>query len=1111
MTDKAEAKAKMGDKVDVEQTSVVDEVAKEAHTNWHSLDTEECVRILKCGAEHVQSGLSEEEAAVRLERYGPNKLMEKVKETLCQKIWKQVSNVLVAILVTIAVVSAARAIAEEFQDSPDSTTILTSWIQVGLITLVITVNTAIGIYQEGSAEKAAEALKGMLSADARVIRGGEEKMVPAEDVVPGDIVILGLGDKIPADLRLLSVSNLACEEAALTGEAVPIDKFTEKIPAPEGMDDSQVAIGDRKNMTFSATLVAQGSAVGLVIATGDFTQIGTINKMVNATEKKKTAVLEQIDKVSIILAVLISMATLATFLVARFASNQVWFEAVSTALVCCVAMVPEGLEAIVTLTYAWAVKNMAEKNAIIRALPAVETLGSVTCICSDKTGTLTQNIMSLTAFVTSNARYKFDVDSTDRVPGNFVRDNSYLKERAVLDFSKKAGSQVKEDADQPAESSEIVVETDNSDPYPFPNGSSPDIPFIVNALSCGVLCSKCVLGEGGGREGALGNPTELSILRAAYFSGIDIDKQKENAPIVAEVPFSSEYKFMATVHDTGLPNDELLCYVKGAPDRMVDLCKYQAKGGVVAETEEIDPEYWQEQISILSSHGLRVLALCQATLPKSEVPTDGDLGQEFVNGRAEKKWLTLVGLCAIMDPPRPECVDAIKEAHSAGVRVAMITGDHKDTATAIGHMLGIVDEKYSGAVTGPEMDKMNEDQLKEAVLKYNVFARASPANKIQIVTALQAQKQICSMTGDGVNDAPALKAADMGVAMGKEGTDVAREASEMILADDNFATIVVAVREGRVVWDNLRKVLLVNTPINNAQGMSVLFGLAIGLEQSPLSPIQVLYSNLICAITLGFVTAIEPAEKGIMKLPPRRIGKRLIGRYLLLRILLGTFTLTFLVVGSCFWLLSYNTATPSKAAEMYIYDPKCEAGCHYNLTYNGPGKICQTSEDKDWDAIPASAGGVIEYCLADLRAIAFNVLDFGAIAITLSARFAYNSSISPRIFKGNKYCWYSVFIVAVLQVFITYVPGVNDIIFLMSRDGMDGTQWGITFLFMFIVFFVMETEKALRRHLKYKGADTDDAEFDDAFDDTEVETKKKVSMPASFKLFRKTSSKKKSE
>ena len=495
---------------------------------------------------------------------------------------------------------------------------------------------------------------------------------------------------------------------------------------------------------------------------------------------------------------------------------------------------------------------------------------------------------------------------------------------------------------------------------------------------------------------------------------------------------------MATVHDTG-DADNYTVYVKGAPDRMVKLCNQQAKGGVIDDVEPCDTNYWIEKIAILSSHGLRVLALCNGTVPKSSVEAGENLGAEFVNGRDEGKWLTIVGLCAIMDPPRPECIQAISEAKGAGVRVAMITGDHKDTATAIGQMLGIVDDSYPDAITGPELDAMSDEEMKSVVMKYNVFARASPQNKIRIVKALQADGQITSMTGDGVNDAPALKAADMGVAMGKEGTDVAREASDMILADDNFATIVTAVREGRVVWDNLRKVLMVNTPINNAQGMSVLFGLALGLPMSPLSPIQVLYSNLICAITLGFVSAIEPAEEGIMSLPPRRLGKRLIGRYLLLRILLGTFVLTSLVVASAFCLKSQNGTNALHA-------------------------IGEKDEK-----------GELTYYMEDIRALAFNVLDFGAIAITVSARFTYLSSMHPRVFAGNPYCWYSVATVAILQIFCTYVPGVNSIIFQMR--GMDGLQWLITLSFMVAVFLIMEAEKAFRRHMKFKGVDTDDKDY----------------------------------
>lgn len=1038
----------------------VDTVDREV-VSWHALTVEESILKLRARENVAETGLTSAEGQQRLQEYGYNKMSEQVKETIWEKIWKQVANVLVCILVAVALVSAARAIVEMLRDPEvkDGQTILTSWVQVGLITTVITVNTYIGIAQEGSAEEAAEALKNMLSANARVLRDGEEVMIDASEVVPGDIVILSLGDRVPADIRLTESSNLACGEAALTGEAVPIDKTIQAIEVPAGVQAEQIALGDRFNMCFSATLVAQGAGVGIAVTTGDYTQIGTINRLVSQVEKQKTNVLKQIDQVSKLLAFLIGIATVTTFFIALFAAEQVMFDAVSTALVCCVAMIPEGLEAIVTLTYAWATTNMAKQNAIIRALPAVETLGSVTVICSDKTGTLTQNLMSLTAFVTSNSHYKFDVNATQRVPSNFVRDDAYLCERAVHQAGKSQSDVVKDGANSGAprkghmeSSNHYSIDTslhpvdDDSDDKaissspqtPFANGSSPDLAFVKDALSPGVLCSKCKLGKNGTRDGELGNPTEISILRASYFSGLEIPTLKVENKLIAEVPFSSEYKFMATIHDSG-DADNYTVFVKGAPDRMVKLCNQQAKGGVLTDLETCDTNYWLEKIAVLSSHGLRVLALCRGSISKNLVSPGDNLGPEFVNGRDEGKWLTIVGLCAIVDPPRPECVQAIIEAKGAGVRVAMITGDHKDTAIAIGRELGIVDEKYTEAVTGQELDAMSDEEIQVAVMHHNVFARASPQNKIRIVKALQAQKQITSMTGDGVNDAPALKAADMGVAMGLEGTDVAREASEMILADDNFATIVTAVREGRVVWDNLRKVLMINTPINNAQGMSVLFGLAFGLKESPLSPIQVLYSNLICAITLGFISAIEPAEDGIMDLPPRRIGKRLIGRYLLLRILLGTFVLTSLVVAAAFILKGRN-----------------EGGALHSI-------------------LKKDELGELNYYLEDIRAVSFNVLDFGAISITLSARFTYLSSIHPRVFLGNKYCWYSVGIVSVLQLFCTYCPGVNNVIFQMK--GIDGFSWVIIAAFSVAVFLVMEIEKAFRRHMKFKGIDTDDKAY----------------------------------
>jgi magnesium-transporting ATPase (P-type) len=1049
---------------------------------WHAKTKEECFAELGCKPDLHKTGLTVEEAKTRLEKYGYNKLTEKEKVTLLQRIWAQVANVLVGILVFVAIVSVVQAATADTTDK-----VVTNSIQVGLIVFVITINTCIGIIQEGSAEAAAEALKNMLSSDAIAVRNGKEVKVPSAELVPGDVVKLSLGDRVPADLRMCDVGNLAAQEAALTGESVPIDKTVDSIPV-EG-DPSSTPLGDRHNMCFSATLISQGTGTGVIVSTGDYTEIGTINALVNKVEKKKTNVLEQIDTVSKWLAVFITITSLATWFVAFFITDLNGIDALSTALVSAVAMIPEGLEAIVTMTYAWAVSNMAKQNAIIRALPAVETLGSVTVICSDKTGTLTQNVMSLTAFVTSNKRFKFDVNAAERTPTNFVVDNSYLQERADhskflsrTEIIKKGPSAERStnrgrkstfpfgislgfgktnrgepEASKPEETAEVPTAADDKGDTPTIAGTeagageSPDSDFLRKALGGGILCSKCSLGENGGRAGEIGNPTELSILRAAYFGNVPVSEVKDSSPVVAEVPFSSEYKFMATVHEPIEENDgselmnKLIVHVKGAPDRMIPLCKYQAKGGSFKE-EDLEPcerDYWIDQIAILSSHGLRVLALTRGSLEKGAVKQGEQLGPEFVQERGEP-WLTIVGLCAIMDPPRPECVQAIAEAHGAGVRVAMITGDHRDTALAIGSMLGLVDREHSEAVTGPEMDSMSEAELRIATQKYNVFARASPQNKIRIVKALQAEGEVCGMTGDGVNDAPALKAADMGVAMGKEGTDVAREAAEMILADDNFATIISAVREGRVVWDNLRKVLLINTPINNAQGMSVLFGLLFGLKETPLSSIQVLYCNLICAVTLGFVAAVEPAEDGIMELEPRRVGKRLIGRFLALRIAIGTITLVGCTVGSVFWA-------------------------------------------KD-----------LGYTLEETRSQALNTLSFGAISVTMSARFSRKSAFHARTFQGNPIAWWSYMVMGLLQVFITYTPGLNDTIFSMA--GMDGPQWGIVALFMVVMLVVMEAEKAVRNYLTALKYDTDDREY--GIFDSEADRKPDTTpLPDEFKRF----------
>jgi magnesium-transporting ATPase (P-type) len=475
---------------DVEKGQSSKGESKAFNDDWHVLDTQSVLSRLDTS----RNGISSSEAKTRLDTYGLNQLTEKDKKSLLRRIWEQVNNVLVGILVVVAIVSAAKA-----ATAKDNQDMITNWLEVALIVFVITLNAWIGIMQEGSAEKAANALKAMLSSDAQVIRNGNKTQIPANELVPGDVVVLNLGDRVPADIRLIEVSNLSCQEAALTGESLPIDKITGVI---ESNNPEDVPLGDRKNMCFSATLVSQGRGVGVVVATGDNTQIGTINALVNNVETKKTGVLLQIDRVSTYIAVFVVVVAIITFLVAFFMTGLGALDAVAIALVCAVAMIPEGLASIVSLTYAWAVSNMAKQNAIVRVLPSVETLGAVTVICSDKTGTLTKNEMTLTAFVTSTARFKFNTDSTERTSSNFVRNDSYMATRSKGDNN-----------DSSAHASASTVSSDCA--TPVKNGESPDLDYFKKSMAAGVLCGNSVLGKDGGRDGEIGNPTEIAITRAA--------------------------------------------------------------------------------------------------------------------------------------------------------------------------------------------------------------------------------------------------------------------------------------------------------------------------------------------------------------------------------------------------------------------------------------------------------------------------------------------------------------------------------------------------------------------------------------------------------------------
>ncbi|KAI8475580.1 MAG: calcium transporting ATPase [Monoraphidium minutum] len=830
---------------------------------------------------------------------------------------------------------------------------------MGLILGVITINVIIGLAQEGKAEKAAEAIKAMLSSTANVVRGGQRSSMDASVLVPGDIVFIKSGDRLPADLRLLEVTNLQVQEAMLTGESVPISKNLIAVPEASGL-------GDRKCMAFSATTVSAGQGLGVVVATGDNAQIGQINRLVSQVESTKTNLIIQMEILGRWLAIVVLTIAIGAFLLAFLKAKEGFAHAFESAVAIAVAMIPEGLPALVTIVLALGTKKMADQKAIIRQLPCVETLGSLTVICSDKTGTLTKNEMTVVALRTAAALYK--VSGVGYAPtGAFSLDDAEL------------------------------------------TGASMD--GVRAVLEGAMLCNDSNLNVAGEGAAAIytpnGAPTEVALITAGLKAGISLGDIKASKPRIGSVPFESEHKFMATIHGTA---GRRVLFVKGAPDRLLPMCggqlvsddpqEVEAAGSKAGRVAPLDAAFWTKAQEELSSQGLRVLALCKGELSPDEEPT----GMSPAALLARPPSLLMVAMIAILDPPRDEAIAAVKVAHEAGITVKMITGDHALTGLAIGRMLGIAGD--STVISGPEIDAMDDAKLRTVVNSCNIFARASPENKLRIGEEEERWgRQVVAMTGDGVNDAPALKAADIGVAMGITGTDVSKEASKMVLADDNFATIVAAVKEGRRVWDNLRKILLFNLPVNFAQGTSIFWAYAFGFKEAPLTAIQVLYVNLITAVTMGMMLAAEPAEADIMSRPPRRPGKRLLGKLILWRCCFVSVLLVICVLG------------------MY------------------------------------EVGNALGLSLARRRAEAFNTLVFGEIAYAVTTRFIKVSSFHPRVFRGNPLCFISIGVTAALQVGLTYIPGLNG--FFSMSDGMSGFQWLRVLGCMVAVYFIVELEKAL--------------------------------------------------
>ena len=720
------------------------------------------------------SGLSSQEAASRLEKYGANTLQEGKKKTLLEKFVDQFKDFMILVLLVAAVVSMFA-----HQGEPDPTDAI-------IILAVVLLNAVLGVFQESKAEEAIEALKKMASPVASVLRDGHVEHIKGEDIVVGDVVILEAGDVVPADMRLFEVNTVKIEESALTGESVPVDK---DLVIPTG---DEVGIGDRTNMAFSSTNVTYGRAVGVVTSTGMNTEVGKIANMLANTEEGKTPLQENQDALGKWLTIMILVIAVIIFLVGMLRGNE-WTHMLLTAIAIAVAAIPEGLPAISTIILALGTQKMAQRNAIVRKLPAVETLGGVEIICSDKTGTLTLNQMTVEKMVYDNEIH----DASEEIS----KDNIALRVMNLANDTK--------------------ISQDNS---------------------------------------LLGDPTETAMVQYGLDKNYDIREELVNIPRIAEVPFDSTRKLMTTIHQ--LEDGKYLVATKGAPDMLLDRVTKIEKHGEVSAFTEDDRTTLMKLNKEMATQALRVLAMAYKVI---------DTLPETVDTDSIEHDLIFAGLVGMIDPERKEAAAAIKVAQSAGIRTIMITGDHRDTAQAIAKRLGILrPDQEDGVLTGGELNDISDEELERTVETYSVYARVSPEHKVRIVKAWQKNGKVVSMTGDGVNDAPSLKQADIGVGMGITGTEVSKGASDMVLADDNFETIVVAVEEGRKVFANIQKAVQYLLSANFGEVMTMFVATMAGW--SILEPIHILWINLVTDVFPAIALGLEEAEADIMNHPPRGKG-----------------------------------------------------------------------------------------------------------------------------------------------------------------------------------------------------------------------------------------------
>ncbi len=755
---------------------------------WHAMPAAAARQRLAAGAE----GLSAAEAARRLGEHGPNALPEPARRHPLARLLAQFNNALIYFLLVAAAAAA----------------ILGHYVDAAVIVAVVVVNAFIGFVQEGKAEAALEAMRKMISPKASVRRDGARRSVAVAELVPGDLVLLEAGDRVPADLRLVRARGLLIDEALLTGESVAAEKLEEPVAA-------DAPLGDRRSMAYSGTLVAAGQASGVVVATGLHTEIGRISSLLESVEQLTTPLLRQINYFGVRFTWVALAVAALVFAFAVWVRGYGWPDALMAVVALAVGAVPEGLPAVITITLAIGVRRMAARNAIIRRLPAVETLGATSVICSDKTGTLTRNEMTARRVVTPRH-------------GVAVSGSGYAPEGEL----------------------EAVGHDDDA----------AAVAAAAPLVRCALLCNDAHLAQRDGTWSVEGDPMEGALVALAMKTGLNPEHARAEWPRLDEVPFDAAHRFMATLHRG--PAGETMAFVKGAPEQLL------------AMAQDADVEVWHRRIAAAASAGERVLGFAAKPLgaPAARLRvTDLAAGLEFL------------GIVGFIDPPREEAIAAVAECRAAGIAVKMITGDHAATAVAIARQLRLAGEPR--AVTGAELDALDEAGFAAAARDAQVFARTSPEHKLRIVRALQAGGARVAMTGDGVNDAPALKQADVGVAMGIKGTEAAKEAAEMVLLDDNFASIVNAVHEGRTVYDNIRKVIAWTLPTNGGEAMTVIAAIAFGFTL-PMSAVQILWVNLVTSVTLGLVLAFEPAEPDVMRRPPRPADAPLLSRFLLWRVVL---------------------------------------------------------------------------------------------------------------------------------------------------------------------------------------------------------------------------------